>query len=292
MTTTLSNKRRTITSKIFYYILLILLGLLFGTPFFWTLLTSLKTTGEIYQMPPTIFPKEEWRFSNYVEIFQVAPFGRYILNSVILVALSVTGNVLSCLVVGYAFARFRWPGRDIVFTLAMATMILPREVTTIPTYIFFSKIKWLNTYWPLFLPSWFGINAFLVFLFRQYIMSIPRELDEAAFIDGANPLRILIDVLVPLSKPIITTAVILTFIGVWNDFWGPYIFLTEKELFPISVGLRLFASEAYRLTGYGNATQHLLMASSVVAIAPCIAIFLAAQRYFVQSIVTSGFKGV
>jgi multiple sugar transport system permease protein len=292
MTTRLSHKRRSTTSKILYYILLIMLGLLFGTPFFWTLLTSLKTTGEIYQMPPTIFPKEAWRFSNYVEIFQVAPFGRYILNSVILVALSVTGNVLSCLVVGYSFARFRWPGRDIVFTLAMATMILPREVTTIPTYIFFSKIKWLNTYWPLFLPSWFGINAFLVFLFRQYIMSIPRELDEAAFIDGANPLRILVNVLMPLSKPIITTAIILTFIGVWNDFWGPYIFLTEKELFPISVGLRLFASEAYRLTGYGNATQHLLMASSVVAIAPCIAIFLAAQRYFVESIVASGFKGV
>jgi multiple sugar transport system permease protein len=289
---TVHYKRRKVSSKILYYLMLISLGLLFGTPFIWTLLTSLKTTGEIFRMPPTIFPQAEWRFVNYVEIFQVAPFGRYILNSVTLVALNVFGTVLSSLIVGYSFARFRWPGRDIVFTLAMATMILPREVTTIPTYIFFAKIRWLNTYLPLFLPAWFGINAFLIFLFRQYIMSIPRDLDEAAFIDGANPLRILVDVLIPLSKPIITTAVILTFIGVWNDFWGPYIFLTQKELFPISVGLRLFSSEAYRLTGYGNATQHLLMASSVVAIAPCVLAFLFAQRYFVQSIITSGFKGV
>lgn len=285
-------KPRQFTSKAFAYFLLVLFGLLFGLPFFWTLLTSLKTTAEIYQVPPTLFPQEEWRFSNYVEIFQVAPFGRYILNSVILVILNVFGTVLSCLVVGYSFARFRWPGRDFVFTLAMATIILPREVTTIPTYIFFAKLKWLNTYLPLFLPSWFGINAFLIFLFRQYIMSIPRELDEAAFIDGANPLRILIHVLVPLSKPIVTTAIILTFIGVWNDFWGPYIYLSQKELFPISVGLRLFSSEAYRLTGYGNATQHLLMAGSIVAIAPCVLVFLFAQRYFVESVISSGFKGV
>jgi len=287
-----SQKSRQITQKGLFYILLIILGLFFGTPFFWTLLTSLKTTAEIYQMPPTLLPKEEWRFFNYVEIFQVAPFGRYVWNSVQLVLLNVFGTVLSCLVVGYSFARFRWPGRDLVFTLAMATMILPREVTTIPTYIFFSKIKWLNTYLPLFLPAWFGINAFLIFLFRQYIMSIPRELDEAAYMDGANPLRILVDLLIPLSKPIIVTAIILTFIGVWNDFWGPYIFLSQKELFPISVGLRLFSSEAYRLTGYGNATQHLLMAGSVVAIAPCVLVFIFAQRYFVESIITSGFKGV
>jgi multiple sugar transport system permease protein len=243
-------------------------------------------------MPPTLFPKAEWRFINYVEIFRVAPFGRYIWNSVQLVLLNVFGTTLSCLVVGYSFARFRWPGRELVFTLAMATIILPREVTTIPTYIFFSKIKWLNTYLPLFLPSWFGVNAFLIFLFRQYLMSIPRELDEAAYMDGANPLRILFDILLPLSKPIIVTAMILTFIGVWNDFWGPYIFLSQKELFPISVGLRLFSSEAYRLTGYGNATQHLLMAGSVVAILPCVVVFLFAQRYFVESIITSGFKGV
>jgi multiple sugar transport system permease protein len=285
-------KARQLTSKSLYYILLIFLGLFFGVPFFWTLLTSLKTTAEIYQMPPTLFPQEEWRFHNYVEIFQVAPFGRYIWNSVQLVLLNVFGTVFSSLIVGYSFARFRWPGRDFVFTLAMATLILPREVTTIPTYIFFSKIQWLNTYLPLFLPAWFGINAFLIFLFRQYIMSIPRELDEAAYMDGANPLRILFDIILPLSKPIIITAGILTFIGVWNDFWGPYIFLSQKELFPISVGLRLFSSEAYRLSGYGNATQHLLMAGSVLAILPCVLVFLFAQRYFVESIITSGFKGV
>jgi multiple sugar transport system permease protein len=209
-----------------------------------------------------------------------------------LVLLNVSGRLLSTLLVGYSFARFRWPGRDIVFTMAMATIILPREVTTIPTYIFFSKVHWLNTWYPLFVPAWFGIDAFFIFLFRQFFMSIPRELDEAAYIDGAGPVRVLFAILLPLCKPIIWTAIVITSVGVWNDFWGPYIFLTDKDLFTIAVGLRIFASEAYRLSGYGNATYHLLMAGSVVAILPCVLLFLVAQRYFVQSIITTGFKGV
>jgi multiple sugar transport system permease protein len=273
-------------------LLLLVLALFFGGPFLWTFFTSLKPMSEIYQMPPTLLPQSEWRWNNYVEIFRVAPFAQYIANTLFLVALNVTGRVLSTLLVGYSFARFRWPGRDLVFTCAMATLILPREVTTIPTYIFFSKVHWLNTWYPLFVPAWFGIDAFFIFLFRQFFMSLPRELDEAAFIDGASPLRVLLSVLLPLCKPIIWTAIVITAIGVWNDFWGPYIFLSQKELFPIAVGLRMFASEAYRSSGVGNATYHLLMAGSVVAIAPCVLLFLAAQRYFVQSIVTSGLKGV
>lgn len=287
-----SDRLRRNTQQFLNYVLLVLLGLFFSGPFLWTLFTSLKPMSEIYQMPPSLLPRDEWRWSNYVEIFQVAPFAQYILNTLILVLLNVTGRVLSTLLVGYSFARFRWPGRDFVFTCAMTTLILPREVTTIPAYIFFSKIGWLNTWYPLFLPAWFGIDAFFIFLFRQFFMSIPRELDEAAYIDGANPLRVLFTILLPLCQPIIWTAIVITAIGVWNDFWGPYIFLTNKELFTIAVGLRLFASEAYRLSGVGNATYHLLMAGSVVAIAPCVLLFLLAQRYFVQSIVTSGLKGV
>lgn len=286
-----AKARRTIQATL-YYVFLIGLALLFGGPFLWTLFTSLKPMSEIYQIPPTLLPQEEWRWSNYAEIFQVAPFATYIGNTLILVLLNVTGRLLSTLLVGYSFARFRWPGRDLVFTCAMATLILPREVTTIPTYILFSKIQWLNTWYPLFVPAWFGIDAFFIFLFRQFFMSIPRDLDEAAYIDGANPLRVLVSVLLPLCKPIIWTAIVLTAIGVWNDFWGPYIFLSDKDLFTIAVGLRLFASEAYRLSGVGGATYHLLMAGSVVAIAPCVLLFLLAQRYFVQSIVTSGLKGV
>lgn len=287
-----STKTRRKTQTALYYLLLCTLGLLFGAPFLWTFFTSLKPMSEIYQIPPTLLPQGEWRWRNYIEIFAVAPFATYINNTLILVVLNVSGRLISTLLVGYAFARFRWPGRDIVFTLAMATLILPREVTTIPTYIFFSKIQWLNTWYPLFVPAWFGIDAFFIFLFRQFFMSIPRELDEAAYIDGANPLRVLVSILLPLCTPIIWTAVVITAIGVWNDFWGPYIFLTDKNLFTIAVGLRMFASEAYRLSGVGNATYHLLMAGSVVAIAPCVLLFLVAQRYFVQSIITSGLKGV
>jgi multiple sugar transport system permease protein len=286
-----TKSQRTLQSMLLY-LLLIVLSLLFAGPFLWTLFTSLKPMSEIYQIPPTLLPKAEWRWHNYIEIFEVAPFARYISNTVVLVILNVVGRLLSTLLVGYSFARFRWPGRDFVFTCAMATLILPREVTTIPTYIFFSKIQWLNTWYPLFVPSWFGIDAFFIFLFRQFFMSIPRELDEAAYIDGAGPLRVLFSILLPLCKPIIWTAVVLTVIGVWNDFWGPYIFLTDKDLFTIAVGLRMFASEAYRLSGVGNATYHLLMAGSIVAITPCVLLFLVAQRYFVQGVVTSGLKGV
>jgi multiple sugar transport system permease protein len=288
----IQSKAKRRIEKGFYYLLLILLGLFFGGPFIWTFFTSLKPVSEIYQMPPSLLPQSEWRWSNYREIFDVAPFGRYISNTLILVVLTVTGRVLSTVMVAYAFARFRWPGRDFVFILAMATIILPREVTTIPTYIFFSKLQWLNTWYPLFVPAWFAIDAFFIFLFRQFFMSIPRDLDEAAYIDGAGPFRILFSILLPLCKPVIWTAVVITSIAVWNDFWGPYIFLTRSELFPIAVGLRIFANEAYRVSGYGQPTYHLLMAGSVVAIVPCVLLFLFAQRYFVRGIVTSGLKGV
>jgi multiple sugar transport system permease protein len=285
-------KTRQRMEKAFYYLCLLSFGLLFGGPFIWTLFSSLKPISEIYQMPPSLLPSSEWRWSNYQDIFVVAPFSRYLINTLLLVILTVMGRVLSTLMVGYAFARFRWPGRDFVFMLAMATIILPREVTTIPIYIFFSKLQWLNTWYPLFVPAWFGIDAFFIFLFRQFFMSIPRELDEAAIVDGAGPFRILFWILLPLCKPIVWTSIVLTTIFVWNDFWGPYIFLTQKELFPIAVGLRIFASEAYQISGFGQATDHLLMAGSIVAIVPCVLLFLFAQRYFVRSIITSGFKGV
>jgi multiple sugar transport system permease protein len=234
---------------------------------------------------------EVWHPENYVQVFVEAPFGRFILNTVTLVVLIVPGAVLSAAFVGYGFARFRFPGRDLIFLAMIGTMMLPREVTTIPSYIFFSKIHWLDTYLPLVVPAWFGGGAFLIFLFRQFFMSLPRELDEAAYIDGAGPFRVFWSVLMPLCGPIVATAGVLTFIGVWSDFWGPFLFLSSRENFTISLGLRVFAWDAQSMVGIAKPYQHLMLTATVISIIPCLALFIAAQKYFVESVVTSGFKG-
>jgi multiple sugar transport system permease protein len=271
-------------------LLLIMLAILFTGPFLYAFFGSFKGPIEVMQYPPTLFPTI-WHPLNYVEVFQQAPFGRWLFNTVELVVLNVAGSVMSASLVGYAFSRFRWPGRDIVFLLAMGTLMLPREVTTIPTYVLFSRIGWLDTLNPLFIPAWFGGGAFLIFLFRQYFMTLPRELDEAAYIDGAGPFRIYWSLILPLSKPIIATAVVLTFVSVWSDFWGPFIFLSTRENFTVSLGLRLFSTEVVRTTGVGKATQHLLLAATMISVVPCLLVFTFTQRYFVRSIVMTGLKG-
>ena len=281
-------------NQIVVFILMAGLGVLFAAPFIWSVLSSFKGENEIMKLPPTLIPGI-WHPENYVLVFTEAPFATYIFNTVKLVVLNVLGGVLSAAVVGYGFARFRWPGREFFFLLAMATLMLPREVTTIPSYIFFSKIGWIDTINPLVVPAWFGGGAFLVFLFRQHFMSLPRELDEAAYMDGASPPRILVSVLLPLSGPLITTAIVITFIAVWSDFWGPFLFLSSRENWTISLGLRAFANDAARTMGTAGQlkiTQHLLLAAMVVSMIPCLALFLAAQKYFVRSMVSFGFKGV
>jgi ABC-type glycerol-3-phosphate transport system permease component len=267
------------------------IGICFAGPFLFASLGSFKGAWEVLEYPPTLFPKV-WHPENYALVFTAAPFLRWILNSVQLVALTVVGGVLSEILVAYAFARFRWPGRDIVFMLALSTMMLPREVTTIPSYIFFGKIGWLDTYLPFVVPAWLGGSSFMIFLFRQFFMSLPRDLDEAAFMDGATPLRVLWSVLLPLCRPVIATAAVISFIRVWSDFWHPFIYLHTYEKYTISLGLRIFTIEAPRTTGYGTPTVHLMLTATMIALAPCLVLFVAAQKYFVRSIVTSGLKGV
>jgi multiple sugar transport system permease protein len=167
-------------------------------------------------------------------------------------------------------------------------MMIPAEVTLIPTYLFYKYLKWLNSIKPLWIPAWFGGGAFLIFLLRQFIMTIPRELDEAATIDGANPLRILFSVLIPLMKPVLATVCVITFIGGWNDFMGPLIYLASPERFTLALGIRYFNVTPAQA---GMPEEHLLMASCVMSTLPIIVLFFSAQRYFVQGIVMSGIKG-
>lgn len=277
------------TTMIWNYVLMAVLAVMFLFPWFWTLMSSLKRPAELYFYPPPLFP-EVPKFSNYLEIFEKVPFGRWYINSFVVVALTVTGTVISATLVSYAFSRFRWHGRDLLFGITLATMMLPAEVTLIPQYLLYKQLGWLNSIRPLWVPAWFGGSAFSIFLLRQFIMSLPREFDEAATIDGANPLRILLQVLLPLMQPVLATVAVITFIWSWNDFMGPLIYLASPEKFTLSLGLRFFMQAPGGAT-WGVTTEHWLMASCVLSTIPIIALFFAAQQYFVQGIVMSGIKG-
>lgn len=265
----------------------IVLSLVFMFPFVWTVSSSLKTSREVVAYPPKLLPSViQW--GNYYQAWTSIQFGTYFKNSIIVTVLTLIGGTSSAFLVAYGFARFRFPGRDALFGLCLATMILPPEVTIIPLFIVFKHVGWLDTLKPLIVPAFFGGGAFSIFLLRQFILTLPFELDEAAMIDGASRVRILTTILLPNARPALATVAIFTFIAHWNDFFGPLIFLNTPERFTIPLGL-------YSLRTYvgdpGEPKDHLLMAGSVIATLPIILIFLFAQRYFIQGIVTSGLKG-
>jgi ABC-type glycerol-3-phosphate transport system permease component len=271
------------------YAIAIVAGILFMIPFVWTILSSLKTSGELFLYPPTWFPAvPQWQ--NYPEVFNLVPFGLWTTNTLIVALISTFGAVLSAAIVGYAFARFRFPGRDLLFMITLSTMMLPVEVTLIPLYLLFSKIGWLDSFKPLIVPSFFGGGAFLIFLMRQFIMTIPKDLDEAARIDGAGYLRIFFQIIMPLSVPALATAAILTFMGHWNDFLQPFIFLNDKNKYTLAIGIKYFQEVAGNIDSMEH-RENLLMATSVMMTAPIILLFFLAQRYFVRGIVMSGIKG-
>ena len=269
------------------YAVLIILSVLFVFPFFWAISSSLKAPDEILNFPPAIFPAVP-KWINYEEVFQRAPFARWILNTVFVVALATLGTVLSSSLVAYSFARFKYRGRDLIFILTLGTMMLPSQVTLIPQYILWSKMHFVNTLFPLWVPFWFGGGAFYIFLLRQFILTLPRELDEAATIDGASRLYIFRSIILPLCLPALATVVIISFIGNWDDYLTPLIYLNSETQYTLALGLSLYKN--YPEIG-GEPLQHLLMAASVMTILPPMLLFFAAQRYFIQGIVLSGIKG-
>lgn len=273
--------------RIILYVLTIALTLMFMFPFAWTISSSLKTSADVVSYPPTLIPPVvQWQ--NYYQAWTSIQFGTFFKNSLIVVVLTVIGGTSSAFVVAYGFSRFRFPGRNALFGLCLATMILPPEVTIIPLFLTFKQVGWLDSLKPLIVPSFFGGGAFAIFLLRQFILTLPFELDEAAMIDGASRLRILTSVIVPNAKPALATVGIFTFIGHWNDFFSPLIFINSPENFTLPLGL-------YSLKTYagdpGEPKDHLLMAGSVIATLPIIVVFFFAQRYFIQGIVTTGMKG-
>ena len=263
-----------------------ILTIFFFGPFLWTVLSSLKHHTEIMVFPPTLFP-EQWRFENYWRAWNMVPFAQFYWNSIIVTGSSVILQTLSATVVAYGFARFHFPFRNALFMLVIALLILPQEVLIVPSFLLFKQLQLLDTLWPLILPS-LGGGAFFIFLMRQFIMTIPREFDEAAKIDGANSFRILWEILVPLCRPAMTTVAIFSFLGHWNDFIHPLIYLNTPTNFTVSLGLRYFQTAP---TEAGEPKEHLLMAGTIIGAMPCIILFFAAQRYFVRGIVLSGLKG-
>jgi multiple sugar transport system permease protein len=264
--------------------LIAILGLLLVLfPLAWMLSTSLKGELEALKMPPTWIPAEiQWH--NYYDALTFNPFGLYFWNTFVFAVLVMLGELLSCSFIAYGFARLRAPGRNILFLLVLATLMIPAEVTLIPQYILFSKLEWLNSYKPLIAPAWFG-SAYLIFLMRQFFMSLPKEYDEAAIIEGASHLAIWWRIILPLSKPALGALGIMSFIFHWNTFQGPLIYLNDNALFPVSLGLAMFR------TPFGGTPWHWYMAASLVVILPCVLVFYIAQRFFIQGIVVSGVKG-
>lgn len=281
-------RRRQQFNRTVIYALLIAGALIYMLPLIVMVNTSLKPFSEINTYPPTFFPNE-WRFSNYPEAwtYGVTQFPRWTFNTIFILACVIPGVLLSCSLCAYGFARLRFPGRNIWFMLVLASIMLPQQVTLIPLYILFSKIGWLDTFYPLIVPAWFGGGAVNIFLMRQFFMQIPRDLDEAAIIDGAGHFTIWSRIYLPLSRPALVSVALLTILGNWNDFFGPLIYLTSPENFTLAIGLNFFqlsVSTQLARTDY-------IMAISTLMVLPMVVMFLFAQKYIVQGFITSGVKG-
>ncbi len=255
-------------------------------PFGWMISTSLKTLQEAFAFPPTWIPNPiRWR--NYPDSWNYMPFTLYLKNTVIITASSMLGQVTSASLVAYAFARMRAPGRDLLFMLVLSTMMLPAQVTMIPRFILFKYLGWFNTFKPLIVPFYFGGGPFAIFLLRQFYMTLPLELDDAATIDGCSRFGIFWRIILPLSKPALGTIAIFAFFWRWNDFMNPLIYLRSQHLRTLALGLTYFRDE----TGQTMIPWNLLMAVSLLVALPCLLVFFFFQRVFVQGIALTGIKG-
>ncbi len=251
-------------------------------PFFWMLSTSLKPDVQIFKWPPVWIPSPvQW--SNYVDAVTTIPFFQYVWNTLIICGLAMLGVFLASPPVAYSFSRLRWVGRDFLFMLTIATMMVPYQVTMIPVFLIWANLGFINTFVPLILPHWLG-TPFYIFLLRQFFLSIPFELSDAAKIDGANELGIYSRIILPLAKPALATVLVFEFLARWRGFIGPLIYLNDQKKYTISLGLQMYQQENY--TEWSQ-----LMAASILLTLPVILLYFFAQRTFIQGITMTGIKG-
>jgi len=262
-------------------VLLVAVSGLFLAPALWMISSSLKPDYEIFATPPTLWPINP-RWQNYAEALTSLPFGRFAVNTLIIALSTIIGHLLSCSIVAYGFARLKGPGKGFFFVLMLSTLMLPYPVTMVPLFIIFSKLGLINSFVPLILPAFFG-NAFYIFLLRQSFKQIPLDLEDAARMDGAGTFQVLLNIILPLSRPALATVAIFTFQAAWNDFLGPLVFLHNQSLYTLQLGLSLFR-------GAYNVQWAYLMAASLVVTLPVIAIFFIAQKSFIEGVGFTGTK--
>lgn len=280
---------RRAVSQAMTYAVLITLGALFLAPFVWALSASFKSNAAIYEFPPSLIPKP-FVGNNYRLAVTVLPFGQFMVNSAVVTIACVIGQLLSGSLVAYSFARLRWPGREFWFVVLLGTMMLPPQVTMISTFVGWTQLRtltgvdWVDTYKPLIIPSYLGGSGVMIFLMRQFFKTLPNELEDAARIDGCSTWITFTRVILPLSRPVLATVGVLSFIAHWHDFLGPLIYLNSVDKYTLQMGLRMFQD-------INGSRMNLLMAASMLVLLPVLILFFAAQRHLVRGIVLSGIKG-
>jgi multiple sugar transport system permease protein len=268
----------------------VLLAVVFAIPLIWAVGSALKSPSEIHRVPPVWIPAApQWQ--NLVEVGRTIPFYLFVRNSFVVALLGLVGALLSSTLVAYGFSHFRFRGRGFLFMLVLSVMMLPQEVTLIPTYLLYKQLGWLDTYLPLIVPLYVGGSAFSIFLLRQFFMTIPRDFSDAAKIDGCGHFRYYWQILLPLSVPVLITVAILNFQALWDDFLHPLIYLSSIEKLTVSVGLMSLNTKLAGEAKSGLPTEHLLMAGSLMAMVPTFVLFFVLQRYFIRGVIMSGIKG-
>ena len=264
-------------------ILLTVVLITFLIPAIWMISSSLKASTEVFAHPIVWIPKTpQWR--NYVKIFDILPFLKFAQNTFIVTGLAVLGTIVSSLMVGYSFARLEWPGKNIFFALMISTMFLPEIVTLIPRFLIFRNFNWIDTYYPLIVPYWMGVSAIHIFLVNQFFRGLPIELEEAALLDGATRLQILVKILLPISKPVIASIAVFSLLQHYNSYLEPLIYLNTMSKWTLAVGIK-------GLNDSNVTDWELVFAAGTLMVAPVLVLFIFAQRYFVQGIALTGFGG-
>ncbi|WP_172249858.1 carbohydrate ABC transporter permease [Saccharibacillus deserti] len=270
-------------SLTFAYLMLALITVLFIGPFLWLIRSSLMDLSQIFTMPPEWIPRPV-RWENFGRALTVLPFGTYFMNTFTITISVIIGTVVSSSIAAFGFSRIDWPGRNVVFAILMSAMMLPGAVTLIPSFLGWQALGFYDTFYPLIVPAYFGGGIFNIFLLRQFYLTIPRDFDEAAFVDGASYFQIYRSIIFPLSRSAIIVVSLFCFLATWNDFMGPLIYLKSENLFTLALGLQMFQ-------GTYTAQWDLLMAASAAVVLPCVVVFLIGQKYFLEGITLTGLKG-
>ena len=268
------------------YGILIVLGAVFMLPLLWMLSVSVQDAEGVFAQPFQWVP-EHPRWENFRDAVTVFPFGRYLANTAIITAAVVLFTLLSSSLVAYGFSRMRFHGRDLLFAICLSTMMLPGQVTMIPLYVAYARLGWIDTWYPLIVPALFG-SPFYIFLLRQFFLTIPREYDEAAVLDGAGKLRIYWSIILPLARPALATVALFSFVGTWNDFFGPLIYINTPEKATLTLGLQMLKAQ---IVGTGTVQWHILMAASLLVMVPNVIVFFLAQKHFIRGLQMGGLRG-